>query len=568
MTFARDENQLADRPPVPLRWALFVAVAVGIAFAQVPMYDFVSWDDDIHVYGNPNLNPLTAQSLAHIWTQPYQKLYIPLSYSFFALLSLIAHHSGAMSPTETGYDPHVFHVASLALHVADTLFVFAILRALIKRDGAAALGALLYGVHPLQVESVAWISEIRGLLANLFGLGAIWYYVTRATPEVKRIWPVCGFLIALALLCKPSAVVVPLVMFIIAIGPLKRSIRTASMETLPLLAVAIPFIAITRSVQPTFADPVPWLQRPFIAGDALTFYLGKLLWPVHLNIDYGRTSQFVLAHSWGHVTSLAAVLVAVAAWLIRRRYSAVAVALATFIAVLLPVLGLVPFAYQQYSTVADRYVSLALLGPAFAVAALAATWQRRAMIPAGAVVLALGFATFAQTRYWRDSYTVYNRCIALNPTSPGCNNNLGNVLFLRGEPKAAIPRFLAAIAAHGDFPGIYANLGDAYAATGGDDDALACYDYASRINPGDGESLYKAGKIQLGRGDANAAIASLVEAQKRAPGHAEVYRTLGKAFVAKGDYERAVQSFEIAVRLAPGDAATQSALASAIAKRK
>jgi tetratricopeptide (TPR) repeat protein len=567
MTFSRADNQTdaGTSPRAALAWAAVVAAVVAATFALVPTFGFVTWDDDIHVYSNPNLNPLTAQSLAHLWTAPYEKLYIPLSYSFFALLSLFARGHGIAS--DAGFDPHVFHSASLVLQIADTLIVFAILRALVKRDFAVALGALVYGIHPLQVESVAWISELRGLLANLFGLAAIWSYVAVDKPTVRRVWLTSAPLVVLALLCKPTAVVVPLAMFAIAVGMKARPLRSAALETLPLMALAVPIMAVTHAVQPTFTDPVPWLQRPLVAMDALAFYLGKLFWPVALNADYGRTPHAVLASGWGHITWLAPLAAAGIAGALRRRAPAIATGLAVFAIVFLPVLGLLPFAYQQYSTVADRYASLALLGPALAVAALAASWRPPAVAVGFVVTTLLAVASFAQTRVWANSVALYDHCVALNPQSPGCNNNLGVLLLEQGKAQDATKHFLAAIQSKGDFPGIYSNLGDAYTATGSYSDAQACYAYATVTEPGNAENYYKLGNALLSLRQLDDAIAAYSKAQKLAPEHAEVYRGLGKAFAAKGDYRNAEAAYRIALKRAPTDAATQAALADAIKRQ-
>ena len=145
--------------------SVFCLIAVILCtFSRVPTFAFVRWDDNIHVFENPYFRDFKLAEIGHFWRYPYEQLYVPLSYSVFGLLSLAARlPAGSADSNSTGLllDPRVFHIFNLLLHVVNTILVFLLVRRLVRSDAAALIGALVFGVHPLQVESVAWISELR-----------------------------------------------------------------------------------------------------------------------------------------------------------------------------------------------------------------------------------------------------------------------------------------------------------------------------------------------------------------------------------------------------------------------
>jgi len=205
-------------------------------------------------------------------------------------------------------------------------------------------------------------------------------------------------------------------------------------------------LLLTHLAQPVQVGvtTAPW-TRPLIAGDALAFYLGKLVWPVGLGIDYGRTPTFVLAHWWGYATWFMPLLLGALLWYGRRRFSWLWMSAAIFAICLLPVLGLTPFAFQGYSTVADRYLYLALLGPALALAwALSRLTQRSALLTGSvcAVIFALwGFASSLQVMTWDSSFSLFQNALAVNPQSGMANYNLALLLSAQGKQAEADAHF-------------------------------------------------------------------------------------------------------------------------------
>ena len=511
-----------------------LVVAMVIVYGQVAGHEFLTWDDYQHVAKNRLVNPPTWQGVAQAWREPYWGLYVPVSYTFYAAEAAVAQRPAEPWGPQS-LRPGVFHLGNLALHVACVLLVFAILRQWLAkmetagpvRPAAAFAGAMLFGLHPLQVESVAWISEARGLLCALFSLIAIHQYVSAADGEPRRPatvvrYAVVGAAMILALLAKPAAVAVPLILAAVELGllgfrrgkaifeplaasqcPAKRLAKPqAAADALPqpqlierprmqaatrLAILTIPAIAIfllTKSLQPDTALPeVPLGVRPLVAGDAATFYLSKLVMPWPLGPDYGRTPQWVLAQAATKFAWLVPlVLVAGLACLPSRRWWLTAAAI--FFAWLLPVLGLVPFLYQAFSTVADRYVYLAMLGPAAALAFFLNRCRRVWVLGVwAAVLLSAGAISFHQTSYWQNTSKLFTHGLEVRPHSPVAQYHLGIALAEEGRYAEAIEHYRDALAERPEMPMLQLELGNSLLAVGKTQEALEAYRRAVTLEP-------------------------------------------------------------------------------------
>jgi len=396
-----------------LPWLVLLVVVISGVYGQVVTFDFLTWDDPHHITENPRLNPVSWESVAQFWTEPYWGLYIPLSYTFFAAEATIAQapeSSQAGNGGEEGgarvtaLNPAVFHFGSLLLHLVCVVLVFLVLHKLTDHAGAACMAALLFGLHPVQVESIAWVSETRGLLCAAFSLLAIRLFMLfsekhdvenvslrdRSKTEQRQkmgdhatraiVWYFAATLcFLLALLAKPAAVAVPLLVGVLAIGWLRMPVVRVFSMLGPWLLLAAAWALLTRHVQPATELPfiAPWWSRPLLAGDALAFYLLKVVAPWPCGPDYGYNPQWMMGQWWFYYGWILPVVVAVLLFRAKhRRVWLTAAGLSVFW--LLPVLGFIPFIYQRISMVADRYLYLAMLGPALMAAwVLTWTWNRR-----------------------------------------------------------------------------------------------------------------------------------------------------------------------------------------------
>jgi tetratricopeptide (TPR) repeat protein len=578
-------------------------------FVPICGHDFTNWDDNVNVTHNPLLNPPTATSLLYFWEHPYQKLYIPLTYTAWWLLARIARVD---APDMHGIwlNPYIFHAANLLLHICVCLVVFQLLRLLTMRRWAACAGALLFALHPLQVESVAWVTGLKDLSCGLLSMVALWQFVifaregsashppgAKAVGRSSRHLHYAAATVALvgAMLCKPSAVTVPIIAATIDRLILQRRWRQIAVALVPWLAVSVAFTAISIWVQPNVAgSPSPLWTRPLIAADALAFYIGKLLAPIRLAAIYPHSEQQVLASPLVYVTWVAPAAMAFIAWRFRRTAPWAAAGALIFLAALLPVLGLAPFEYESISTVADRYVYLAMLGPGLALAGLLSWLHVRASrrtvryMAAGCVC---GIATLAvlsarQAQDWQDSKTLFTHVLALDPRNdvaycnlaadalangrpveaerdarraaelfPGRPNNgitLGIALQSLGRHAEAAAEFLKVSQAHPDNVIALTYLASELARSGHQAQAMAVCRAALRIGPNFPDAHRLMATLLSAQNKVAEALPEAAEAVRLDPSVAANHLTYGKLLAATGHSDEAEQQFAAARAINPG----------------
>lgn len=593
--------------------ALVVVVAVFVFYSHVPGLGWLTWDDRTHVPDNPWINPPSLEGMRQIWTAPYFSHYVPLTYTFWAGEVLLA--PTARVGTRYELNPTVFHAGSLLLHVTCACLVFFLLTRLVSQAWAACGGALFFALHPQQVESVAWISETRGTLSTAWMLLALLahirlgdeYLATRAEGSKRSwrvgLWYVLAFLaFACAILSKPSAVALPGVAWVLDWAWLKRPWRFSLVALAPWLVPVLAIVWITSDAQlgaARVAENVGLAWRPLIALDALWFYLNKLVVPWPLSPDYGRTPEYVIQSGLIYFTPWIPVLVVFALWYANETQRWVA-PVGIFVAALLPVLGLVPFGYQEISTVADRYVYLAMLGPALGVA----YWLSRGSLPryvtAGAVVFGLGCLSFMQSTVWFSDATLFPHALKVNPESfvamekigathharqeldeaeqwyrrslernPNyyvARNNLGNLYQLReqfdeaAEHYRAILEADAKMVAQGDLSVVRFNLASIDLQSGRLDAAADGYRTILETRPDFTLARINLGIVLAQQGKIAEALEVLRTAVQVDPKSASAHSTLGVALMRTGELAEAQRELELALQLDPHDMQAKEAL--------
>jgi Flp pilus assembly protein TadD len=527
--------------------ALAVALLALLVFARTFDFGFLIWDDDQHVTANARLDPPTPASLWTFWQAPFLGLYVPVSYTLFWFEAWITN----------GPDPRVFHGVSVLLHAANAALVVALLTRVGARPFGAAIGGLVFALHPLQVESVAWISEQRGLLAAFFGLAGLCLYASPRRGAGRDV--ATGGLMLLALLAKPSAVVVPAVALVLEALILRRGLRYAAPRLAVGFLAAIACLAVTKGLQSDeiVRDVVPLWHRPLVALDAFEFYVRHTAWPLALAPDHGRTPTLVVGH--GLDGSLVATAIATLVLVLVPRFRAHALApLLVFAAVLAPVLGLVPFSHQGISTVADRYAYLALLGPALFVALFATrAWPTRtpSLATAVAAILAgvLGVASFVQASHWRSTDTIFAHTLVVNPRSWIAHTNRGLVFQNRGDLAAARVEYEAAIGAKPDHARALNNLGILLVQQGQAAEGEAFVRRSMEADPRYARPHMNLAAILGNQGRFDEAEVSARRAVELAPDDPTMHTTLGNVHLRVGRMLDARRDFEAARALRPRD---------------
>jgi tetratricopeptide (TPR) repeat protein len=468
--------------------------------------------------------------------------------------------------------------------------VFAILCVLFCNRSAALVGALLFTVHPLQVEPVAWATGLKDLLGGFFSLLALWLYLKFSLLRrsecrgAQAYFALASGAYLLALLSKPSAVIVPLV----ALGLdyyLTHRVQTAPVASradwwkrhAPLLGWILPALAMALAMR-FFVQKVekpdllvPFWSRFFVAGDALAFYLGKLLYPLDLAIIYGRRPDVVLVHWWGYATWVLPAAALATAWLLRRRLPWLLAGLGIFFVAFLPVSGLVPFSFQSYSTVADRYAYPAMLGAAILLAGFTGElWNKKPLRWPAGVLLALLFATLvvqtrAQLLSWRDDQTLWTSLMRSRPGVWIAYNNLGSMALEAGQTQKALSLIAQALRLKPDEPRIQANMGNVMAAQKRWDEARRYYANALRLEPEMVYALVSLGNVLRAQNHRARAEEYYRRALALAPDAAPAHYNLGLLLAARGDNEQAIHEFQTALQ-SKADVETRNALALALAR--
>ena len=580
---------------LPMIILVFVTLAV---FRPVISHQFLAYDDSVNIYENPYFQTRSLDNLLHFWRYPYEVLYAPLTYTLWALTAwapamLTAEPSAAVAP-----DPRLFHSLNLLLHLLSVLIVWRILELFLRLrrptgtetavDGtslplewAACGGALLFAIHPIQVEPVAWATGFKDVLFGLLSLVAVWHYLryvdARMQPGTGRPsrarlhYGLATGAFVLALLAKPTAVVLPLIVWLLAAWGWRRSWREQIAGLSVWVIIAVAWGLLTRWVQPgtSLAFEPPLWARPLIAGDAVLFYLYKLVLPLRFGPDYGRTPQVVLEHGWLFLTGLAPFALAGWLWLKRKKLSWLVTAAGVFVVGLLPVLGLISFSFQRYSTVADRYAYLAMLGPGLALAWGLTRPKKKLAAICGAIVLGLFLLRSAwQIPYWHDTLTFFEHALQVNSNSHLAHNNLGFALAKQGQDVAAIRHYKEALRLEPESSLTHLNLGNAMARQGKLEEAIHHYTEALRIVPTYARAHTNLGLALARQGRYDEALEHHTEALRIEPGFAEAHNNLANVLARQGKFEEATQHYTEALRLNPGYAEAHTNFGIAFAAQK
>ena len=544
------------------RWVpvLFALIVFGLSLG----FQFIRWDDRVNLVENPFYNPVTWHGLVRFWRSPYEGLYIPVTYTFWGILAWI---SRSVSATGEGIFPAwLFHGTNVALHLVNVALVYHLLSTAIRRrfDSisaekarlAACMGATLFAIHPLQVESVCWVTGLKDLLCGTLFLGATAAYFgfRQAKTHRARWYATSFFLFLLALLAKPTAMILPIFLMVADYGIFGYSSRQTARSLGGWLLFSAGIAWLTKIEQPAshLLFVPPWWTRPAIAGDALCFYLGKLFVPLGLGPDYGRSPRWILEHGHPWATATVPFLVA-GALAFAKPFRPYGWPILLALVPLLPLLGIVPFGYQEFSTVADRYCYLAMIGIAFAFSLFFAGTSIRSrwwLVPLG--ILAL--LSMRQTLHWRDSETISRYALTVNPRCYEAHLHLGVDAKDRGDLQSAFEHTRMALELFPESEEAILNMGSADASLGKYDDARAQFEHALAVNPNSREAHMNLGRLSSLQGDPNSAILHFEAAVRLGPVLPWVHEALGILLSKKGRLDEAGQEFQAVVDELPGSA--------------
>jgi tetratricopeptide (TPR) repeat protein len=525
------------------------------------------WDDDDYIINNELLTaPHGWQRIWFSLDSPSQ--YFPLTYSTFR----IEHALWGLNTT--GY-----HWVNLLLHVGNALLVWAVL----TRLGVPGswMAAAIFALHPVQVESVAWITERKNVLMGFFFLLTLVAWIAFVDKRTRRQWIFYSLALifyVLALSAKATACTLPAALFLILWLQKKPITVRRLMQIVPfvVLGVGMGLLAVwweryhqgTNRAVFTFLSPV---DRILVASRAVWFYLSKIFWPSNLTFIYPRWN-ISPADLLDYIWLLAGIAAGVAICFLRRYVGrSVEVAAAFFVATLSPVLGFIMLFTFRYTFVADHYQYLACIGPiALASAGVVSlsdkfTEYRAVIISAALLVVAiLGTLTWRQAATYADIETLWRTTLAKDPECWMAHTNLGLVLFEKGKIDDAIAHYRSALQMQPDWWDAEYNLGTALLAKGQVDEAILHCEKAVAMRPTDPDAQVSLANLLLQKGRIDEAIAHYQKAIAVRPDDFLARYGLGHALLEKGELDSAIQVCRSALLLRPSDVDCRTTLAIAL----
>jgi tetratricopeptide (TPR) repeat protein len=542
----------ASKAPFILTCAALIAINL-IAYASVGHLGFVDYDDGEYVTANSHvLAGLTFSSVRWALTSGYFANWHPLTWISHMLdVQLFGLNAGA------------HHSVNLLFHIANTLLLFAVLNRMTGAMWRSAFVAALFGVHPLHVESVAWIAERKDTLSTLFWMLTLWAYVGYVRHPCWRHYAAVFAFLALGLMAKPMLVTLPLVLLLLDVWPLRRTIGIQLItEKLPLFALVAASSVITVLVQREAGAVAGLSQAPLSlraanAVVAYARYLGKMFWPVDLVVMYPLPRELP---SVGLLVGALAIMAGISLLVLfaARRRPYLLVGWLWYVVTLIPVIGIVQVGAQA---MADRYTYVPLIGLfvmiAWGVPEVLASWSPRqaALQLVSAVLIATCAAlSFRQVQYWRTSKTLWEHAVEATPTNYFAHGSLGYVLWKGGKADEAIPHYTESLRLRPDFPEAHNNLGVALAGQGRLSDALPHFSEAIRLKPG-----YAAAEKNLAATSArfhapDDELSRYAEAVRAKPNDLAAHNEFGVALAAQGRIDEAIQQFGEALRINKAEA--------------
>jgi len=567
---------------------VFISLALVIAtvgvYLTVRHHGFLNLDDDRFVTDNPSIRGGLTWPSVH-WALTAGLTHHDSNVDYWRPLSFLSH---ALDIELFGLRPAGHHLINVGIHAAAAVALFLVLQSMTNAPWRCAFVAAIFALHPLHVESVAWVAERKDVLSGLLfmlTLGAYIRYV-RGTFSLPRYLTVV-LVFALALMCKSMVATLPFVLLLLDYWPLGRT-RWASpvvagttvavppsrllKEKVPLFALAAASSVVTSwRLHETGGMDFPWVSPGIrIANAVLSYagYIGKLVWPTGLAVWYPLPPELSAAAVTVAGLGLVGVTGAVI-WGARRRPWLVTGWL-WYLGMLVPVIGVFQGSGEA---MADRFTYLPSIGLTLMLcwSVPARAMERRSLkmitgVAAGAALLACAALSRIQVRYWKDSVTLFRHALDVTRDNWLAHNNLGIALFALGALQEGLRQFETAVQLQPHSATAHFNLADALGRSGKSEEAIQENQQALRLRPDYPEARYNLAELLTALGRNQEAIAQYGEALRLDPDRAQTHCKLGNALARTGRLEDAIAHYERALQIEPDNAETHLNLGGALAR--
>ena len=528
-----------------------ILIVTFVAFIPSINNEFTNWDDADYITNNDLIRSLSFANFGTYCSTPFLGNYHPLVLSTYALEYAIA-----------GTDPFLYHLDNILIHVINTCLVFLFFYLLTGRLDTAAVVSILFGVHPMHVESVAWASERKDLLYSLFYLGgAVCYimYVKRSLKKKFYIFTLILFL--LSLLSKGLGITLPLVMLLIDYFVKREFDRKVWLEKVPFFALSIFFgiVAILAQQSATAIEVVKghnFIDRMFFASYGLAVYFFKLIVPIKLSAFHPYPAKINGALPWVfYITPLAVILLGYLFYRFSRNSKEIVFGGLFFLFTIAPVLQLLPVGM---SIIAERYTYISYLGLFFIIAYgfRYLNESRPKFRPAwfalmGLFVLTSGTITWTRCETWKDTITLWTDVIEKHPNATIAYTNRGVYYNDGGLYEQAVADFTKALEIDSLSGEAYYNRGNSYKQMQETENALEDFNKAIDIFPNYAEAYNKRAGIYVKYREKDKALADYTQAIKLKPGFFDAYNNRGYAHAIYGESDLAIRDFNKAIAINP-----------------
>jgi Flp pilus assembly protein TadD len=484
-----------------------LAVSTLLVFWQVRNFDFINYDDSVYVYENPHvLNGLTADAVWWAFTTGQASNWHPLTW-----LSLM------LDCQLFGTAPGRMHLVNLFLHLANTLLLFTVLKKMTGALWPSAFVAAAFALHPLHVESVAWIAERKDVLSTFFWILTMWTYLRYVKQPSATRYLLVLLVFAFGLMAKPMLVTLPFVLLLLDYWPFQRKISWRLLvEKIPFFVLAVISSVITFLVQRSSGavsniDVLSLNNRIANAFLSYTQYIGKMFWPSNLAIFYPLNISGNIP--FRQVAICALLLLGISLFVVRlgRNQKYLILGWFWFVAALIPVIGIVQVGQQAY---ADRYTYIPYIGLfimlAWGLPQLLSKWPQRKIVLGLSMVIiltTLGICAHRQTSYWKNSFTLFSHANQVTQNNWLAHYDLGLAYGNLGRLPQAMEAFSQAIRINPNYARAHYNLGVAYGRLGRWPEAIDAFSLAIRVKPDYAEAHNNLGNAYLATGDKNSAMA-------------------------------------------------------------
>jgi tetratricopeptide (TPR) repeat protein len=548
----------------PIYISLSLAALTLLVYFQVYSFQFVNFDDHETILNNTHIqNGLTLAGLRWAFTASYAANWFPVTW--------ISH---MLDFQLFGLDSGWFHLVNVIIHIASVMLLFALIRRMTGRLWESAFVAFVFALHPLHVESVAWVTERKDVLSAFFWFLTTWLYLDYVNrPNFQRYLVALGAF-CLGLMSKQMLVTLPFVLLLLDYWPLARTKTTAisrlALEKAPYFALSLAASLIVYRVQHLAGAvqsvaTIPLATRAANAVISYAAYLWQFVWPSGLAMFYPYPPSLPV---WQIAVS-AMLLAAISALVIRRPY--LTVGWLWYLGTLVPVIGLVQVGQQ---TRADRYTYIPLVGISIMLAWGAAELMerypaRKFALQSVAAVFCLGWlaVSWTQVETWRNSNTLFEHAIASTENNYVAHMNLGEALTEQGRTKEALQHLYTSLEEKPENADGHDTLGAVLGQLGRTDEAAAQFREALRIQPNDWEAHANLGNVMLAKGQMAAAVDEFRAAVKISPDLATAHLGLAAALLNLGQTDAAIAEFREALRLDPAMTPAQDGLKKALSIR-